>query len=207
MVKYLENLIFWKTNCIDKVWKELHNNYKLDTENQNYVDYKDKIKKEYYQLILTDENFNIELEKEILNYKINKEKSNLEGTFSSLVGTIAITGGVNLCLNNYFRIKFKDPENMNSFLIDVGILLFLIIIIIVVFARKVDKYVYKEKIINGYYGLRLKVLDEIEEELKNIGHFTYLKKRNTIKEFISNESTLEDLEILEELIKERRKQL
>lgn len=207
MVKYLENLIFGKTNYIDKVWKELHNNYKLDTENQKYVDYKDKIKKEYDQLISSDENFNIELEKEILKYKINKEKSNLEGTFSSLVVTIAITGGVNLCLNNYFRIKFKDPEDINSFLIDAGILLFLIIIIIVVFARKVDKDVYKEKIIKGYYGLRLKVLEEIEEELKNIGHFTYLKKRNTIKKFISNESTIEDLEKLEELIKERRKQL
>ena len=207
MVKYLENLIFWKTNCIDKVWKELHNNYKLDTENQKYVDYKDKIKEEYDQLISSDENFNIELEKEILKYKINKEKSNLEGTFSSLVVTIAITGGVNLCLNNYFRIKFKEPEDINSFLIDAGILLFLIIIIIVVFARKVDKDVYKEKIIKGYYGLRFKVLEEIEEELKNIGHFTYLKKRNTIKKFISNESTIEDLERLEELIKERRKQL
>lgn len=42
---------------------------------------------------------------------------------------------------------------------------------------------------------------------KNKEHKSYLKYRSTARSFIKNKSTLEDLEELEQLILERRKEL
>lgn len=199
MYKNLIKLIFRGSYAIDEVWAEIHCGYDVDIENKMYLNYKNEIRKEYNKLIIIDKNFDIELEKEILNNKIKEERSKLEDIYSSTLVTLTINIVINVILNNLLSSQLNSEKG--DFLISILLILLSTLAIIIYFGRKFDKEVYKDTIKKSYYRLRFKVLEEIEQEKKEYSES--LKITSTIKDFINNKATLEDLRELQQLIEEK----